>query len=57
MRGDDNVVLVGLGLQGVEERPRVGQAKVLDKIGVCDKAVSPAHRIAQLAVSLDEVQR
>ena len=57
MGGDDNVVLVGLGLHSVEEWPRIGQAKVLDKIGVCDKAVPPAHRIAQLATSLDEEQR
>ena len=52
--GDDDVVLVGLGLEGVEEGLGVGQAKVLDQVGVRDKAISPAHCISQLAHTLNE---
>ena len=52
--GDDDVVLVGLGLEGVEEGLGVGQAKLLDQVGVCDKAISPAHCISQLAHTLNE---
>jgi len=40
---DDDVVEVGAGEQGVKEGPGVGQAKLLDEDGVCDKSITPAH--------------
>ncbi len=43
MGGDDDIVEVGLGEQGGEERVGVGHAALVDQVLVCDEAVSPVH--------------
>lgn len=54
VRGDNQVVDPGLGEGGVEEGAGVSQAEAADEARIHDESISPAHRIAQLAASLDE---
>ncbi len=54
MGGDDDVVEVGFGEQGGEERVWVRQPIGCNYGGVRHKTIAPAHGIWQLATTLDE---
>lgn len=57
VRGDDDVVDVGLGDERQEERVGVGHPCCSDLGPLCDEAVAPAHGPAPaLAGALDEEQ-
>ena len=57
MRGNDDVVQVGLAEQRLEEGVGVADACPGNDGVICDEAVAPAHGHAQLPAALDQEQR
>ena len=57
MGRDDHIVEIGTAQQRFEEGVGVRQASCLDDGRICDIAVSPVHRHAQLATALNQEQR
>ena len=52
--GDDHIVQVGLGQQGLEERVWIRQPIGCNDALVCDESIPPAHGVGQLTAPFNE---